>query len=58
MGSVGKSLQEIKCSEEQITIVNFSEEEKEKELVTLIAKIIVDKIFQRAGEKGHTIPEI
>jgi hypothetical protein len=34
------------------------EAKMEKELVTLIANIIVDKTLKYAGEKGHSISKI
>jgi hypothetical protein len=34
------------------------EKEKRKQLVTLIANIIVDKIINNASEKGYQAPEV
>lgn len=47
-----------KSSDEVLTIVHFSELEREQQLITLIANIIVDKILRHAGEKGNSVSQI
>jgi hypothetical protein len=34
------------------------EKEKHKQLVTLVANIIVDKIINNASQKGYQVPEV
>lgn len=53
--------QDTNLNQQPKDVDNFKcaiEKEKQKQLVTLIANIIVDKILNNASEKGYQIPEI
>jgi len=53
-----KEKRENNLSENKQIITPVSEEMKEKELVTLVANIIVEKVLNRAYEKGYSISAI
>jgi hypothetical protein len=43
-------------SEDSSVIIRVNERQKEKELVTLIANILVTKTWKDAAEKGYSLP--
>jgi hypothetical protein len=54
-------VQDTNLDQQPKDVDNFNwaiENEKKKQLVTLIANIIVDKILNNASEKRYQIPEI
>ena len=53
-----KEKRENNLSENKQIITSVSEEMKEKEFVTLVANIIVEKALNRAYEKGYSISAI
>jgi hypothetical protein len=53
-GTVQKMQDDL--SEDSSVIIRVNERQKEKELVTLIANILVTKTLKDAAEKGYPLP--
>lgn len=53
-GTVQKMQDDL--SEDSSVIIRVNERQKEKELVTLIANILVTKTLKDAAEKGYSLP--